>query len=286
MACPCVSFINMKGGVGKTTLAMQIALAADQQNYRVLAIDLDPQANLSQAILGISEYRDLLKHDKPTVSNIFEGYLPPTKKAGGPRPLDLKDVIIPGASNLRGSTLDLIPSRLELSYTLRNPAGKERKLAKAISKVAANYDLIVIDCAPTDSVLTDAAYFASRWVMIPIKPEFMATMGLPLLAKSLERFKADNEDQAIDILGIVFCHSSAYAKGPEGRQAIKEVREFSKAEGWRVFDNSVPYSASYPKSARERAAIGHTSYVQWSTTAAFNRFRDEVFAAIGLPVKP
>jgi chromosome partitioning protein len=79
----------------------------------------------------------------------------------------------------------LIPSRLELSRTLKNPHGKERRLAKALSQVQNNYDLIIIDCAPTESVLTDAAYFASRYILVPIKPEFMATIGLPLLARSL-----------------------------------------------------------------------------------------------------
>lgn len=284
MGATCVSFINMKGGVGKTTLAMQIALAADQDNLRVLAVDLDPQANLSQAILGAKSYRDILKADKPTVSQIFEGYMPPTHSTPSPRTVSLDDIIIKGAGSFVNSTLDLIPSRLELSHTLRNPTGKERRLAKALSRVASRYDLIVIDCAPTDSILTDAAYFASRWVIIPIKPEFMATMGLPLLAKSLERFKAENEDQEIDILGILFNNSSSYCTGPEGRQSVKEVREFALAQDWKVFDNPLQYSASYPKSAREGTAIGQTSYAQWQTKDAFKRLRDEVFAALGLSV--
>ncbi len=272
----------MKGGVGKTTLAMQVALAADQLNYKVLAVDLDPQSNLSQAVMGAKAYVKILDENRPTVVQIFDGYLPSNSRSSSPTPVNVEDVIIPEVGNLYNSTLDLIPSRLELSQTLRNPTGKERRLAKALAKVTDRYDLIVIDCAPTDSILTDAAYFASRYVLVPIKPEFMATIGLPLLARSLKGFKNENEDHAIDICGIVFNHSSSYSSGPEGKQSISDVTKIAKAEKWPVFETHVTYSISYAKAARERTAIGHTSYVRSPTIQRFRAFRDELFAAIGL----
>src|SRR5437867_4248420 len=173
-----VSFINMKGGVGKTTLAMQVALAADGDDRRVLAIDIDPQANLSQSLMGAKEYLKHLRANKPTIVQIFEGYRPSTKESASPTLVEPDDVILTNVRGYKGSKLDLMPSRLELSQVLRNPAGKERRLAKALAKVADRYDLIIVDCAPTDSVLTDAAYFATRYVLIPIRPEFMATIGL------------------------------------------------------------------------------------------------------------
>jgi len=272
----------MKGGVGKTTLAMQVALAADQLNFKVLAIDLDPQANLSQSLLGTKPYIKHLRDEKPTIIQILEGYMPSTSVTTGPTAVSLDDVILKKVGSFRDSTLALLPSPLELSHVLRNPTGKERRLAKALSKASDRYDLIVIDCAPTDSILTDAAYFASRFVLIPIKPEFMATIGLPLLAKSLQRFKAENDDHAIDICGIVFNKSSAYSEGPEGRRAVREVTEFADSEGWPTFKSQIQYSASYPKAARESSAIGHTSHVRLPTKTGFQSFRDEFFAAIGL----
>jgi len=277
-----VSFINMKGGVGKTTLAMQVALAADKANLKVLAVDLDPQSNLSQAVLGARAYLKHLTDEKPTIVDVFEGYVPTTHKKGSPTALNPEEVILHGVSSFTSSTLDLIPSRLELSNSLRNPTGKERRLAKLLSKVANQYDLVVIDCAPTDSILTDSAYFASRYVFIPIKPEFMATIGLPLLARSLERFKAENEDHVIEICGIGFVHSSTYSNGPEGLQSIQEVTEFAEAQGWKVFDHPIRYSGSYPRAARERSAISHTNYAQWPTISGFEAFKDELFEAIGL----
>lgn len=277
-----VSLINMKGGVGKTTLATQLAHAADRRNLRTLVVDLDPQSNLSQAILTPEVYVQLLQKNNPTVSALFESYLPPIGASGSPRPIDVNEVIIKQAGYWGKSTLDLIPSRLELSHTLKNPTGKERRLAKALAKVSADYDLILLDCAPTESILTEAAYHASRYALVPVKPEFMATIGLPLLARSINEFKYENTDQELDICGIVFNHSSAYSDGPEGKKAVREVDAEAKKNGWHVYSTHVRYSASYPKAAREGTPIGNTSYVRWEVTAEFASFVDEFFASIGL----
>ncbi len=275
-----VSLINMKGGVGKTTLAAQLAHAAARRNFRTLAVDLDPQANLSQALLSPEKYVKHLRDKKPTIVQIFEQYFPPTEGSASPRPLDISDVILKKAAH--SPDLDLIVSRLELSHTLKNPTGKERRLAKALTKIAEDYDLILIDCAPTESILTEAAYHASRYALVPVKPEFLATIGLPLLARSIQEFKYDNGDHALDICGIVFNHSSSYSDGPEGSRSIKEVQTEAKKNGWPVFETHVRYSRSYAKAAREGTPIGSTSYARWVVSGEFSRFVDEFFKAIGL----
>jgi chromosome partitioning protein len=277
-----VSLINMKGGVGKTTLAMQLAHSADAADLKVLAIDLDPQSNLSQALMGPREYVAHLKDNKPTVAQIFDDYVPAGAGAASPRLLKVQNLILKEAGYWGKSTLDLIPSRLELSRTLKNPTGKERRLAKAIAQVQEDYDLIIIDCAPTESILTDAAYFASRYVIVPIKPEFMATIGLPLLARSLEEFQLENDDHEIEIAGIVFNHSSSYSSGPEGQRSIKEVTDFAKREGWYVCENQMKYSASYAKSAREANPISQTSYARWDVIGGFAKLKDEIFGLVGV----
>lgn len=277
-----VSLINMKGGVGKTTLAGQLAHAADRRNLRTLAVDLDPQSNLSQSLLTPEKYVKLLKSSKATVAALFEQYLPPSDDAASPKPVDIHDVIIKKAGYWGTTTLDLIPSRLELSHTLKNPTGKERRLARALSKVTDQYDLILIDCAPTESILTEAAYHASRYALVPVKPEFLATIGLPLLARSIQEFKYENTDHELDICGIVFNHSSSYSEGPEGRRSVKEVQADAKKNGWRVFDTHVRYSASYPKAAREGTPIGNTSHARWEVTTEFANFVDEFLRSVGL----
>jgi chromosome partitioning protein len=277
-----VSLINMKGGVGKTTLAMQLAHSADAAKLRVLAIDLDPQSNLSQALMGPREYLQHLQENRPTVVQIFDDYVPTGHGSTAPRLLNVENLIIKEVRYWSSSTLHLIPSRLELSRTLKNPTGKERRLAKAVAQVQHNYDLILIDCAPTESILTDAAYFASRYIVVPIKPEFMATIGLPLLARSLEEFQLENDDHEIEIAGIVFNHSSSYSSGPEGQRSIKEVTDFAEQEGWYVCENQMKYSASYAKSARESRPISSTSYARWDVISGFQRLKDEVFGIIGV----
>jgi hypothetical protein len=84
----------------------------------------------------------------------------------------------------------------------------------------------------------------------------MATIGLPLLARSLQEFQLENEDHDSEIAGVVFNHSSSYSSGPEGQQSIREVTKIAKEQGWNVCDNQVRYSATYAKSARERTPLG------------------------------
>jgi chromosome partitioning protein len=118
-----------------------------------------------------------------------------------------------------------------------------------------------------------------------VKPEYLATIGLPLLAGSIQEFKYDNGDRALDICGIVFNHSSSYSNGPEERTSIREVRVEAKKNGWPIFETHVRYSRSYAKAAREGTAIGSTSYVRWHVSGEFSRFVDEFFRAIGFTQK-
>jgi chromosome partitioning protein len=282
-----VSLINMKGGVGKTTLAMQLAHSASSMNLRTLVIDLDPQSNLSQALMGPKKYVDHLKASKPTVVQIFDGYIPTSSSNGSPQLLDVTNVIVKKVGYWTNSTLDLIPSRLELSRTLKNPQGKERRLAKALAQIQNAYDLVIIDCAPTESILTEAAYFASRYVIVPIKPEFLATIGLPLLSRSLQEFCLENDDHKIEIAGLVFVHSSSYSSGPEGQQSIKDVTKVASENAWHICANQVRYSASYAKSAREQTPLSRTSYARDEVVRGFRRLASEVFELVGVaPVKP
>ena len=278
-----VSLINMKGGVGKTTLAAQIAHAADTHNMRTLAVDLDPQANLSQMLMTPEKYVKHLRDKKPTIVQLFEQYFPPNIEHPSTRPFNVEDIIIKKAGYWTDTTLDLIPSRLELSNTLKNPTGKERRLARALARISDKYDLILIDCAPTESILTQAAYYASRYAVVPVKPEFLATIGLPLLARSIDEFKTENDDQELDIAGIVFVHSSTYSSGPEGRTSIAEVHGEAKKHGWHVFPTHVRYSASYAKAAREGTPIGRTSYARGEVAREFRQFVSELLTVINLP---
>src|SRR5271170_2226773 len=191
----CVSMINMKGGVGKTTLASQIAwYAAVRLDKKVLLIDLDPQANASQSVMSPQTWVSYLDRGGLTVADIFEQFTPTGTASGSPKKLDPLKAIHSRVEYRDGSLLHIVPSRLELSWTLRNPTGKETLLPRFIAKIETKYDLIIIDCSPTDSILTDAAYHSSRYILVPIRAEFLASIGFPLLDRSIEAFKMRHED--------------------------------------------------------------------------------------------
>jgi len=278
-----VAMINMKGGVGKSTLTVNLAwhIAMKTNNsHKVLVVDLDPQFNTSQYMLGINKYEKIIKNDTPTIWNIFEQLTNvPGKKSVGA--IDPKSVIqnVLKFSNDPGK-IDLIPSRLELAYSVKNPTNKEYLLSKLISKIESEYDLILFDCPPTESLLTTAAYHSSDYIVVPVKPEFLSSIGLPLLARSLEEYKSQNEDSRLSIAGIVFNYTSEYS--PEENLAKKEVKSIASDNGWPLYNSYVPYSRSFPKGAREGQPIFRTTYARTNPAKKFESFAREFAKSVGL----
>jgi chromosome partitioning protein len=173
----------------------------------------------------------------------------------------------------------VIPSQLELSNTLKNPSQKEHLLANFISDVESEYDLILVDCAPTESVLTTAAYLTTDHILIPVKPEFLSTIGLPLIRQSLADFERSFRKR-VSVAGVCFNMCSDYS--PEENQSKREVRDLSATFGWHVFDEEVPYSRSFPKGAREGNPIFHTSYARSTVAAEMASFCNAFARQIGL----
>jgi chromosome partitioning protein len=279
-----VSLINMKGGVGKSTIAVnlawQFATRSEGEHNQVLLVDLDPQFNASQYLIGQYKYEQILLTNVPTVWDIFE-QVTHTPSKGSQKPLDPKSVLYNAVKTYTGGRIDLIPSRLELAYSMRNPGQKENLLAQLIAKVEDAYDLVLFDCAPTESVLTTAAYLASNYILVPVKPEYLSTIGLPLLGRSMNEFKAGPYgNQKLELLGVFFNHTTDYS--PEEIKSKAEVRQMAKTQGWHVFESEVSYSRSYPKGAREGQPIFRTSYARTSQSLKFRAFANEFAKRIGL----
>lgn len=275
------ALINMKGGVGKSTLTVNLAwhfAAYSNWSKKVLVIDLDPQFNASQYLLGVAQYESLLLKNLPTVWEIFEQN---TRTPAGVNEISDPNTAIQNVKRFHGGgVIDLIPSRLELSLSLKNPVNKDRQLSKFISKVEANYDLIFIDCAPTESILTTAAYLTSDYLLVPVKPEYLSSIGLPLLVNSMQEFKNQYENQKLELAGVVFNSADDYS--PEEQLSKSRVREIAKKNGWYVFNSEVPYSRSFPKGAREGQPIFRTSYSRGSKVLLFNNFAKEFAQTIGI----
>ena len=118
------------------------------------------------------------------------------------------------------------------------------------------YDLVLIDCAPTESILTTAAYLASDFLLVPVKPEYLSAIGLPLLAQSMRECQESYGNRNLELAGVVFNATTDYS--PEEMLAKNEVRQIAAQYSWRVFDNEVSYSRSYAKGAR---LGGHCSLI-------------------------
>ena len=276
----CVSVINMKGGVGKTTVAMLLSRYAwDSLGLNVLAIDLDPQANLSQAFMGEQRYKDFIATGSPSIVEIFNGYRPPTQNSASPSSLDVADVVSDYSPKRGGDNLQIIPSRFDFSNHLIDwLKPNEQVLAQLIAGNFQEKDLIIIDCAPTESIFTRAAYHASRYILVPIRPEYFATIGFPLLNDSLADFKRKNRGQKIEVIGVVINNSSYHYSGnrggPERKRAIPEIEAAAQKNNWHIFKNQIAHSRGFPKMMRgDYRHIGDAKY--------FNSFAEEFFKKLG-----
>ncbi len=271
----CVSVINMKGGVGKTTIAALLSRYASLRlKLDVLAIDLDPQANLSQAFMRGS-YRQFIDDQSPSIVEIFNGYQPPTSSSTSPGPLDVSGITV----DIGSQNLQVIPSRFDFSDNLVNSlTPDERILARFISDHFQDKDLIIIDCAPTESIFTRAAYHASRYILVPVRPEYFATIGFPLLNDSLDLFRSNNRGHQIDVIGVVInnsaYHYSGNRGGPERDRSLREIHQEAEESGWRIFENQIPFSRGFPKMMR-----GDFSHL--GNAYDFDNFASEFFQVLG-----
>ena len=173
--------------------------------------------------------------------------------APSPTPLDATEV----ARTIRRShngELRIIPSRFDFSDNLRDAStADDQALARFIANGFHNIDVVLIDCAPTESVLTRAAYHASRHILVPVRPEYFATIGFPLLHRSLEDFRGSNPGHEIDVLGVVInnaFYDGGNRGGPERIRAMADIEDEAAKHHWRIFDNQIPFSRGFPKMMR------------------------------------
>lgn len=276
-----VSIINLKSRVGKSTLTANLAwyFASVRPNpVKVLVVDLDPQFNVSQYLLGMNEYEKILTQGKLTTWNILEHdtFSQPDKS----RILNPHDLIHNVVKFVNNTRIDLILSRLELAFSQRNSSEKAKFLSKTLAELEHEYDLILIDCASTESVLTQAAYLASDYLLVPIKLEYLCSIGLPPLVKSLHDFRNDYKDHNLVLAGLVFNSTSYYF--PESIYSRAVVRQIAEQNQWHVFDAEMPYSRALAASAQEGRPIIPTSYDSSAQKEQFMTFTDEFAARIGL----
>ncbi len=194
-----VAFANQKGGVAKTTTTLNIGVAFQEEGYRVLAIDLDPQGNLTMSL----------------------GLNPDTVRPS------MYDVLVSGASitdAVHHQELDVAVASIDLAaveIALSSLIGRERVLSKALMQVDDQYDYILIDTPPSLGLLTINALTAAGAVIVPVQCEYLSLRGLAQLERTLELVR-ENLNPQVHIAGIV---PTMYdSRTIHGREAVEVLR--------------------------------------------------------------
>jgi chromosome partitioning protein len=175
-----IAFANQKGGVAKTTTALNLAVAFKESGHRVLAVDMDPQGNLT-----MSQGVDPDKVEK-SMFDVLVHRLP------------ISEVIVEREIDVAVASIDLAGAEIAMSAQI----GRERSLQKALDEVRGNYDFVCIDTPPSLGLLTVNALTAANKVIVPVQCEYLSMRGLVQLQNTLQMIR-ENLNPGVEIEGIL-----------------------------------------------------------------------------------
>jgi chromosome partitioning protein len=211
-----VAFVNLKGGVGKTTLAVNFAAFCVQKKERTLLIDVDPQTNASLWVMGFDGW-EAHADKKGTVADLMG--VGNHKKAQG-KEKNAADVL---AAKTQNFGFDLIPSHLDLftiDFDLASAQKKVEKLKEAIVPILGNYDVVVIDCPPNLTVPTQSALAFATHFVVPTAADFLSAIGIALLINRVQE-KGKELDNSPALAGVVI--SKATSRPSAVREKIENA---------------------------------------------------------------
>nr|WP_306440059.1 AAA family ATPase [Brevibacterium sp. 91QC2O2] len=253
-----IAMVNQKGGVGKTTSSINLGAALADYGRRVLLVDFDPQGALSVGFginpnaLELSVYNMLMQ----------------------PR-MDPHDVV----HHTAYANIDVLPANIDLSAAevqLVGEVAREQVLARSLSKLAGEYDVVLIDCQPSLGLLTVNALTAAHGVIIPLETEFFALRGVALLVETIEKVQ-DRLNPVLQIDGIL---ATMYdGRTLHSREVIARVVE---AFGDKVFETVIARTVKFPDASVAAEPI--TAFAPKHAGAeAYRRLARELISRGGAP---
>lgn len=258
-----ISTVNMKGGVGKTTLTVNLATClAKYHQKRVLVLDLDSQISATLSLMSPHDFAQTRKKRK-TLSYLIENIIQPNPYSK----LEIFDIICPSVCDIEG--LELLPGDIELydEYLVSEMLHKQARLQenlefeavwnkfegslikKILEPVLEEYDFIILDCAPGYNLLTRSGIAASNFYLLPARPEPLSIVGIQLLerriAKLKESHKASDDPLNINLIGVVFILSSSGLLSRYYNQVMRRVN--SDFDPQQIFENTIPMDVNVAK---------------------------------------
>jgi chromosome partitioning protein len=209
--------VNQKGGVGKSTTAVNLSAALGEAGQRVLLVDLDPQGNATSGFGLNRNQRDLC---------IYNALLGDTPLATLIEPVEVENVfMVPATIQLAGAEIELVST-----------FSRETKLRQILEPVQAEFDFVIVDCPPSLGLLTINALTAAEGLIIPIQCEYYALEGLSKLLDSV-RLVRTHLNPGLDVFGAVMTMYDARTR--LSQQVVEEVRDFFEEK---VFETVIPRS--------------------------------------------
>jgi chromosome partitioning protein len=242
-----ITVLSLKGGTGKTTTVRTLADVLRRVGLDVLAVDLDPQGNLS-------DYFDVPADASPTVADVLAG----EAKANAA----IHDGIVPAT-----------PILAEVERTLSGRMGRELVLRKALKDARKQHDVVLIDCPPALGLLTINGLVAADWALISSEAQYFALQGVQMVLDTIESVK-EFYNPDLEWLGVVM--NIADMRTVHSREAYAQLTE---AHGEKVFDTVIRSSIAYAESAEQALSIlDHRP----DLGADYLALADEVLARVGL----